>query len=72
MRDASTVAKQLSNEIKSKKLRSEIDSWTKQYLNERTNYLKKRDEILDKFPIQPTTLFKHLRDCTSKKFGNYS
>ena len=31
--DASTVAKQLSNEIESKKLRSEIDGWTKQYLN---------------------------------------
>ena len=64
--DASTVAKQLSNEIKSEKLRSEIDSWTKQYLNERTNYLEKRDETLDKFPIQPTTLFKHLRDVLPK------
>ena len=64
--DASTVAKQLSNEIKSKKLRSEIDSWTKQYFNERTNYLEKRDETLDKFPIQPTTLFKHLRDVLPK------
>ena len=64
--DASTVAKQLSNEIKSEKLRSGIDSWTKQYLNERTNYLEKRDETLDKFPIQPTTLFKHLRDVLPK------
>ena len=64
--DASTVAKQFSNEIKSEKLCSEIDSWTKQYLNERTNYLKKRDETLDKFPIQPTTLFKHLRDVLPK------
>ena len=64
--DASTVAKQLSNEIKSEKLCSEIDSWTKQYLNERTNYLEKRDETLDKFPIQPTTLFKHLRDVLPK------
>ena len=64
--DASTVAKQLSNEIKSEKLHSEIDSWTKQYLNERTNYLEKRDETLDKFPIQPTALFKHLRDVLPK------
>ena len=64
--DASTVAKQLSNEIKSEKLCSEIDSWTKQYLNERTNYLEKRDETLDKFPIQPTALFKHLRDVLPK------
>ena len=64
--DASTVAKQLSNEIKSKKLRSEIDNWTKQYLNERTNYLEKRDKTIDKFQIQPTTLFKQLRDVLPK------
>jgi thiamine pyrophosphate-dependent acetolactate synthase large subunit-like protein len=59
--DASTVAKQLSSEIKDKKLRSEIDNWTKQYLNERSNYLAKREQTLDKFPIQPTALFKQLR-----------
>ena len=64
--DASTVAKQLSDEIKHNKLSSEIDSWTKQYLNERANYLEKRDEILDTFPILPTTLFKHLRDVLPK------
>jgi len=64
--DASTVAKQLSNEIKSKKLRSEIDNWTKQYLNERTNYLENRDKTIDKFQIQPTTLFKQLRDVLPK------
>ena len=64
--DASTVAKQLSNEIKSKNLRSEIDGWTKQYLNERSNYLKKRDEVLDSFPIQPSNLFKHLRKVLPK------
>ena len=64
--DASTVAKQLSNEIKHKKLSLKIDSWTKQYLSERTNYLEKRDEILDTFPILPTTLFKHLRDVLPK------
>ena len=64
--DASSVAKQLSNEIKSKNLRSEIDGWTKQYLNERSNYLKKRDEVLDSFPIQPSNLFKHLRKVLPK------
>ena len=64
--DASTVAKQLRLEIESKKLRLEIDGWTKQYLNERSNYLKKRDEILDSFPIQPTNLFKYLRKVLPK------
>ena len=64
--DASTVAKQLSNEIKSKKLRSVIDNLTKQYLNERTNYLENRDKTIDKFQIQPTTLFKQLRDVLPK------
>ena len=64
--DASTVAKQLSNEIKSKKLRTEIDNWTKKYLDERTNYLEKRDKVPDTFPIQPTSLFKHLRDVLPK------
>ena len=64
--DASTVAKQLCNEIKSNKLHSEIDNWTKQYLSERANYLKKRDQTLDKFPIQPNALFKQLRDVLPK------
>ena len=64
--DASTVAKQLCNEIKSNKLHSEIDNWTKQYLSERANYLKKRDQIPSKFPIQPNTLFKQLRDVLPK------
>ncbi len=64
--DATTVAKQLSNEIKSKKLHSEIDDWTKKYLNERANYLEKRDLTLNKFPIQPNTLFKQLRNVLPK------
>ena len=64
--DASTVAKQLSNQIKNNKLHSEIDNWTKNYLDERANYLEKRDKTLDKFPIQPTALFKHLRHILPK------
>ena len=64
--DASTVAKQLSDQIKNDKLHSEIDNWTKQYLSERANYLKKRDQTLDKFPIQPNTLFKQLRNVLPK------
>ena len=64
--DALTVAKQLSNEIKNKKLYSKINLWTKQYLTERTNYLKKRENTIDKFPIQPNSLFKQLRHVLPK------
>ena len=64
--DASTVAKQLCNKIKINKLSKEIDRWTKKYLNERTDYLQTRDKVIDKFPIQPTTLFKQLRNVLPK------
>ena len=64
--DASTVTKQLCNKIKINKLSKEIDNWTKKYLNERSNYLHDRDKIIEKFPIQPTTLFKHLRNVLPK------
>jgi len=64
--DASTVAKQLYNKIKINKLSKEIENWTKIYLNERTNYLQTRDAVIDKFPMQPATLFKHLRNVLPK------
>lgn len=64
--DASTVAKQLYNKIKINKLNKEIDNWTKKYLNERANYLQTRDKVIDKFPIQPSTLFKQLRNVLPK------
>ena len=64
--DASTVAKQLCNKIKINELSKEIDNWTRKYLNERTNYLQTRDKITDKFPIQPATLFKQLRNVLPK------
>jgi len=44
----------------------EIDSFSKKYLNERSNYLHARDQVIEKFPIQPTTLFKHLRNVLPK------
>ena len=64
--DASTVAKQLYNKIKIIKLNKEINSWTKKYLSERTIYLQTRDKVIDKFPIQPTALFKQLRNVLPK------
>ena len=64
--DASTVAKQLCNKIKINKLSKEIDNWTRKYLNERAHYLQNRDRITEKFPIQPATLFKQLRNVLPK------
>ena len=64
--DASTVAKQLCNKIKINKLSKEIDNWTTKYLSERANYLQSRDKVIDKFPIQPTSFFKHLRNVLPK------
>ena len=64
--DASTVAKQMCNKIETNKLNKEINNWTKKYLNERTNYLQMRDKVIDKFPLQPTSLFKQLRKVLPK------
>jgi len=64
--DASTVAKQLRNNIIINKLSKEINNWTKKYLNERANYLRTRDKKIDKFPIQPASLFKQLRNVLPK------
>ena len=66
--DAPTVAKQLCDEITNIKKRKKIDTWTKQFINERTSYLKKRDldAESDIFPIQPSALFKELRNVLPK------
>jgi thiamine pyrophosphate-dependent acetolactate synthase large subunit-like protein len=66
--DARTVAKQLCDEITNIKKRKKIDAWTKQFINERKIYLKKRDldAASDIFPIQPPALFKELRNVLPK------
>ena len=66
--DAPTVAKQLCDEITNIKKRKKIDAWTKQFINERKFYLKKRDldAASDIFPIQPPALFKELRNVLPK------
>jgi len=66
--DAPTVAKQLCDEITNIKKRKKIDTWTKQFINERTSYLKKRDSESgsDIFPIKPSALFKELRNVLPK------
>ena len=50
-----------------KKLKK-IDTWTKQFINDRTSYLKKRDldASSNTFPIQPSALFKELRNVLPK------
>ena len=64
--DASTVAKQLCNKIKINKLNKEINNWTKKYLSERASSLQERDKVIENFPIQPTNLFKQLRNILPK------
>jgi thiamine pyrophosphate-dependent acetolactate synthase large subunit-like protein len=66
--DASTATKQIYNEIKSQKLISETNNWTKNYLKERNKYLNNRnhENSLNKFPIQPKGLFKQLRNVLPK------
>jgi len=66
--DASTVTKQIYNEIRIQKLKLETNNWTKNYLKERNIYLINRnnEDSLNKFPIQPKGLFKQLRNVLPK------
>ena len=66
--DAADVAERLCNEIKNIKKRKKVDAWTKEFINERSSYLKKRDlnAASDTFPIQPSALFKELRNVLPK------
>ena len=66
--DAATTTKQIYNEIKKQKVILDVKNWTNNYLKERTSYLNKRDKnnSLNKFPIQPTGLFKQLRSVLPK------
>ena len=66
--DAKTVAKQLYDQISSKKEINKIEKWTQHFITERKNYLRIRDEEAEitKTPIQPSGLFKTLRDVLPK------
>ena len=66
--DAKTFAKQLFDKISIKKEIRKIDKWTQNFVDERKRYLKKRDEIaeINKYPIQPSGLFKILREVLPK------
>ena len=64
--DASTIAKQIAEKIKIIKLNISIGNWTKKYLNERSKYLKERENTVDKNPILPNSLFKEIRKVLPK------
>ena len=66
--DAKTTAIKLYNALSLKKETIKIDSWTKNFLDKRKAYLIKRDAEADinSHPIQPTGLFKILRETLPK------
>ena len=66
--DAKTAAIELYNEISLKKETIRINSWTKNFLDKRKAYLKKRDAEADFNPhlIQPSGFFKILRETLPK------
>ena len=66
--DAATATNQLYQEIKKQKVSSNIKNWTNNYLKERKNFLSNRDnnKSINKFPIQPSGLFKQLRKVLPK------
>ncbi len=66
--DAPTAAGQLRDSLGKMKSRAKVDAWTEKYKKERAAYLAKRDSDAsrEEQPIQPSGLFKALRDCLPK------
>ena len=66
--DASTTAEQLCAELETRQAKAEAEAWTQAYKRERVAYLEKRDMDAsgDEHPIQPSGLFKALRDVLPK------
>ena len=66
--DAPTVATQLRDAIGDMDKRSAVESWTRTYTDERQAYLAKRDQdaVMTDAPMQPSGLFKVLRDVLPK------
>ncbi len=62
--DAPTAALQLRDAIANREKRAEVEAWTEEFARERAAYLEKRDAdaATDAHPIQPSGLFKVLRD----------
>ncbi|MDC0215904.1 thiamine pyrophosphate-binding protein [Candidatus Pelagibacter sp.] len=66
--DAAIATNQIYKEIKKQKINLDIKNWTDEYIKERVFFLNDRDNInfLKEFPIQPSNLFKQLRDVLPK------
>ena len=66
--DAPTAAGQLREAVERLEKRAAVDAWTSAYTEERVAYLAKRDAdaATDAHPIQPSGLFKVLRDVLPK------
>ena len=66
--DAPTAARQLADAVANLDARAEVEAWTEAYRAERTAYLEKRDADAETqaHPIQPSGLFKALRDVLPK------
>lgn len=66
--DAPAAALQLRDALANRKRRDEVEAWTEGYKRERAAYLEKRDAeaAVDVHPIQPSGLFKALRDVLPK------
>ena len=62
--DAPTTARQIKEAVSAQKARDAVNAWTDQFKDERAAYRAKRDAdaIMDTALIQPSGLFKTLRD----------
>lgn len=66
--DARTVATQLRERLANMATHAEVEAWTRAFQNERQAFLEKRDAdaAMDAHPIQPSGLYKSLRDALPK------
>jgi acetolactate synthase-1/2/3 large subunit/sulfoacetaldehyde acetyltransferase len=66
--DARTVATQLRKRLADMATHAEVEAWTRNFQNERQAFLEKRDAdaVMDAHPIQPSGLYKSLRDALPK------
>ncbi len=62
--DARTAAVQLHHAVSNLQARAEVEAWTQRYKSARSAYLQKRDAdaATNTHPVQPSGLFKALRD----------
>lgn len=66
--DAPAAARQLKKAIETRKMKAEVEGWTNTFQQDRHNYRQQRDDDADMTlsPMQPSGLFKTLRQVTPK------